>query len=127
MLRTIFIFNKLKRYQRSDIKDSGYEISKASVSVRCQLKVSATCCVGQSHLATSLNIATTSQIGRFFYVPVRHRKNVSNRSVLLTYQLRCRDDVSALSRTLNLVAKMGQFLLGAKAVHFLEPPVVQPH
>ena len=36
------------------------------------------------------------------------------------YQLRRRDDVSALSRTLKLVCKMGQFLLGTKAVPFSE-------
>ena len=79
---------------------------------------SATCCVSQSQLGTSWYIATTSQIGRVFYVLVRHRKNVSNRFILLTYQLRRRDDVSALSRTLKLVSEMGQFLSGTKAVHF---------
>ena len=52
-----------------------------------------------------------------FYVPLRHCRNISNRSVLLTQQLR-RDDVSAWSRTLKLVTKLGQFLLGTKAVHF---------
>ena len=76
------------------------------------------CYIGQSQLGTSWYIATTSQIGRCFYVPVRHRKNVSNRFVLLTYQFRRRDDVSALSRALKLVSKMCQFLLGTKAVHF---------
>ena len=54
----------------------------------------------------------------FFYVPVRHCKNVSDRSVLLTYQLRRCDDLSAWSTTLKLVTKMGQFLLGTKAVYF---------
>ena len=54
----------------------------------------------------------------FFYAPVRHCRNVSNRSVLSTYKLRRCDAVSAWSRTLKLVAKMGQFILGTKAVHF---------
>ena len=49
----------------------------------------------------------------FIYVPVRRCKNVSNRSVLLTHQLR-RDDVSAWSRAFKLVSKMGQFLLGTR-------------
>ena len=64
-----------------------------------------------------------------FYVPVRHCRNASNRSVLLTYQLRRCDDVSAWSRTLKLVTKMGQFHLGTKAFGyiFLKPLVVQPH
>ena len=50
---------------------------------------------------------------------MRRRKNVSNRSVLLTYQLRRRDDVSAWSETFKLVTKMGQFLLGTKVVRLL--------
>ena len=50
----------------------------------------------------------------FFYVPVRSRKNVSNRPVLLTYQFRRRDDVSAWSRTVILVTKMDQFYLGTR-------------
>ena len=45
-----------------------------------------------------------------FYVQVRHCRNVSNRSILLTYQLRRCDDVSAWFRMLKLVTKMGQFL-----------------
>ena len=53
-----------------------------------------------------------------FYVQVRHCRNVSNRSILLTYQLRRCDDVSAWFRMLKLVTKMDQFLLGTKAVHF---------
>ena len=51
-----------------------------------------------------------SQIG--IYVPVRRRKNVPNRSVLLTYQLRCRVGVSAWSQTLILVTEIEQFYLG---------------
>ena len=46
MIWTIFIFNKSKRYQRSDINDNGqryqlvrcYDVSKTSVSFRYQLK-----------------------------------------------------------------------------------------
>ena len=53
-----------------------------------------------------------------FYVQVRHCRNVSNRSILLTYQLRLCDDFSAWFRTLKLITKMDQFLLGTKAVHF---------
>ena len=51
-------------------------------------------------------------------MPVRRRQNFSNRSVSLTYQLRCRDDVSAWSRTFKLVSEMGQFLLGTKQYVF---------
>ena len=47
----------------------------------------------------------------FIYVPVRRRKNVSNRSILLTFQLKRRDDVAAWSRALILVTKMDQFYL----------------
>ena len=50
----------------------------------------------------------------FIYVPVRRHKDVSNRSVLLKYQLRRRDDVLLWSRTFKLVTKMGQFLLGTR-------------
>lgn len=35
----------------------------------------------------------------FIYVPVIRRKDVSNRSISLRYQLRCRDDFSAWSTT----------------------------
>ena len=56
----------------------------------------------------------------FFYARVGHCRNVSNMSVLLTYQLRRCDDASAWSRTLKLVTKMGHFPLGTKAVHFSE-------
>ena len=49
---------------------------------------------------------------------MKHCRNLSNRSVLLTYQLRRCDEVSSWSRTLKLVTKLGQFLLGTKAVHF---------
>ena len=49
---------------------------------------------------------------------MRHCRNVSNRSVLLTYQLRYWDDVSAWSRTLQLVSKIDQFLSDTKTVHF---------
>ena len=54
----------------------------------------------------------------FFYVQVRRCENVSNRSVLLTYQLRRRDDISAWSRTFKLVNKVDQFLLGNRQYVF---------
>ena len=69
----------------------------------------------QVPVATSLRCL---KLVEFFYVPVRHCKNVSDRSVLLAYQLKRCDDLSAWSTTLKLVTKMGQFLLGTKAVHF---------
>ena len=47
----------------------------------------------------------------FIYVPERCRKNGSNRPVLLTYQLRRHDVVSAWSGTLILVTKMDQFYM----------------
>ena len=127
MLQTIFIFNKSKRYQRSDIKDNGqgyqlvhcYDISKASFSFRYQLKRLCDFLSWSVSLRYQLVYRyDVSNWSRFFDVPVRRRKNVSNRSVLLTYRLRRRDDVSAWSRTLKLVPKMDQFLLGIKTVHF---------
>ena len=45
------------------------------------------------------------------YVPLRCHKDVLNRSVVLTYSLRRRDDVSAWSRTFKQVAKIGELLL----------------
>ena len=120
------MFNRSKRYQGSDIKDNGqrkplvrcYDISKTSFSFRYQLKglcdvlswsVSLRC-----PLVHRCNISNWSVI----YVPVRRPKNVSNRSVLLTYQLRRCDDVSLLSKTFKLVSKMGQFLLGTRQYIF---------
>ena len=47
----------------------------------------------------------------FIYVPVRRRKSISNRSDLLTYQSKHRDDLSSRSRMFELVNKMGQFVL----------------
>ena len=61
----------------------------------------------------------------FIYVPVRRRKNVSNRSTLLTYHLRRRDDLSAWSRTLILVTKMDAFYLGTRQYVFPAFLVVQ--
>ena len=58
------------------------------------------------------------EIHYFIYVPARHRKNVSNRSVLLTYQLKRCDDVSAWSRTFKLVNKTGQFILDTRQYIF---------
>ena len=48
----------------------------------------------------------------FFTYQLQKRKNVSNRFILWTYQLRCCDDVSALSRTLKLVSKKGSISFG---------------
>ena len=126
MLWTIFIFNKWKRYQRSDIKYNGqrylllrcYDISKPSFSFRYQLK---RLCGALSWLVSLVPVGTLLQrlkLVGFIYVTVKRRKNISDRSTLLMYQLRRRDDVSTWSRTFKLVTKMGQFLLGTKAVYF---------
>ena len=48
---------------------------------------------------------------------MRHHKGISNRSVLLMYQLRRCDNVSAWSRKFKLVTKMSLFF-GCKAVGF---------
>ena len=48
---------------------------------------------------------------------MRHHKGISNRSVLLMYQLRRCDNVSAWSRKSKLVTKMSLFF-GCKAVGF---------
>ena len=63
----------------------------------------------------------------FIYVPVKRRKNVSNRSVLLTYQLRHRDGFSAWFRTLILVTKMDQVYLGTRQYVCPASPAVQSH
>ena len=52
----------------------------------------------------------------FFHVTLKHGRNVSNRSD----QLGRFDNVSAWFSALKSVTKMGQFLLGVKAVHFLQ-------
>ena len=77
MLWTIFILNKSKRYQRSDIKDNGkrhqlvrcYDVSKRSVSFSYQLK-------------RLCNVLRWSVWLRYQFV---HRYNVSDWSVLFTY------------------------------------------
>ena len=115
MLWTVLIFNKSKRYQKLDIKDNGqryqlvrcYNVTKTSLSFRYQLNRLCNVLVGQSHLGTSWYITTTYQISRVFYVPLGRRKNVSDRSVLLTYQLIRRDDLAAWSWTFKLVKKCG--------------------
>ena len=61
----------------------------------------------------------------FIYVPVIRGKGISNRSVLLMYQLKCQDDVSAWSRTFKMVTKMGKFLLGTRQCVFSAFQVVQ--
>ena len=53
------------------------------------------------------------------------RKEVSTSSVLLTYQLRRRDDVLAWSGTFKLASKMGQFLGGTSQYTFTASQVVQ--
>ena len=88
MLWTLFIFNKSKRYQISEIKDNGqryqlvrcYNISKTSFSFRYRLK--RLCNVWR------WSVSLRYQLVCFIYVQARRCKNVSNRSVLLTYQLR---------------------------------------
>ena len=63
----------------------------------------------------------------FVYVPVRRCKGISNRSVLLTYQLRRRDDVSAWSGTFKLIFKMCQFHLSTGQYILVASHVVQSH
>ena len=118
MLWTIFTFNKLVRYERSDIKDNDqryqlvvcYDIWKMSVSFRYHLK----CLCDMLSWSVSLRyqLVWRLKLVGFIYVPVKCRKNVSRRSVLLTYQLRRCDDVLSLSRTFKLVSKISQFLGG---------------
>ena len=72
--------------------------------------------VGLTYVPVDTSLRRLKLVG-FIYVPVRRRKKVSNRTVLLTYQLR-RDDVSAWSRTLILVTKMDQFYLGLGSTFF---------
>ena len=77
-----------------------------------------TCCIGQSQLGTSWYIAMTSKIGLFFFTYQLDIAKTSQIVCLLMYQLRPCDDVPALYRTLKLVCKMDQFLLGTNTVHF---------
>ena len=81
-------------------------------------------------LVSHIQVPAVTSLGRlrfigFVYVPLRRRKDVSNRSVLLTYQLRRRDNVSAWSRTFKLVTRMGQFILGTRQQIFSASQVVQ--
>ena len=73
------------------------------------LNLSARCPVGKYQLGTSWYVTTTAQIGRFFYLPVRRPRNTSNRPVLLTYQLRRRDYVSAWQGHSNLSTRQYVF------------------
>ena len=91
ILQTIFIFNKSKRFQRSDIKINGqryqlvrcHDISKRSVPFRYMSRrlydvsswlvpigtswyVFATSQVRHSYLGNSWDVGVTSQIGRFY-------------------------------------------------------------
>ena len=58
-----------------------------------------------------------SQIGRI-YIPVGRHEDISNRSVLLTYQLRRCDGISAWSRTFKQVTQISQFFFRQQAVRF---------
>ena len=95
-----------------------YDVSKRSVSFRYQLKRLCDVLIGQSHLGTIGTSLRGLKLVCFIYVLVRRRKNISNRSLLLMYQLRHRGDVSAWSRKFKLVTKMGQFLLGTRQYVF---------
>ena len=72
MLWTIFIFNELKRYQRPDIKGNDqryqlvrrYDVSKTQVSFRYQFNC---LCDVLRWSVSSWYIATTSQVGRFYW------------------------------------------------------------
>ena len=67
---------------------------------------------------TSWYIASMSKVGRFYLHTSGTLKNLLNRSILLTYQLRRHDDVSSWSKTFKLVSKMGQFTLGTRQYLF---------
>ena len=124
MLLTIFTFNKLERYERSHMKDNGqryqlvvcYDIWKMSVSFRYHLK--RLCNVLSWSVSLRYQLVRRLKLVGFIYVPVKRRKNVSSRSVLLTYQLRRCDDVLAPSRTFKLASKMSPFLLGTRQYVF---------
>ena len=125
MLWAIFVFNKLKRYQISDIEDIGQryqlvyscKVLNTSVSFRYQLK-------------RLYDVLSWSVSLRYQFV---HHHNVSNWSVLSTFQqdvaktsliglpywrTSCdvvSDDVSALSKLVN---KRGQFVLDTRQYTF---------
>ena len=67
--------------------------------------------VSLTQVAVGKSLRRLKLVG-FIYVPVRRWKDVSNWSVLLTYQLRRHDVVSAGSETFKSVSKMDQFILG---------------
>ena len=136
MLRTIFTFIKSKRYQR-------YQISKimakapaitllrrlknvSPIYVPPETSLERVKLVSVTYVPVGTSLPRLKLVG-FIYVPVRRRKNVSNRSVLLTYQLRRLDDVSAWFRSLILVTKMDQFYLGTRHYLFLRSLVFQSH
>ena len=102
-----FIFNKLKRYQKSDIKDIGqryqlvrcYEISKTTVSFRYQLKrlcdvlrwsVSLRC-----QLVHRYDVSNWSQF--LLGTKAVHFSGTSGGSASLNYQLVCRYSISKTS------------------------------
>ena len=65
------------------------------------------------------------KLAGFIKVPMRRHKDVSNRSFLLTYQLRLLDDVSTWCGMLKLVTKICQFLLITKKYILALSQVVQ--
>ena len=83
--------------------------------------------VGHCWSYTSWSLLLRLKLVGFIYISVRRGKDVSDRSSLLTYQLRRRDDVSAWSRTLISVTKMDQFHLVTGQFVFSASPVVRSH
>ena len=80
-------------------------------------------------LASLIQVPVVTLLARlrlvgFVYAPLRRCKDVSNRSVLLTYQLKRRDDVSAWFRTFTLGTRMGEYLLGKRQYIFSVPASV---
>ena len=80
---------------RKNVKQQISKITTKDTS----LYVATTSQICQSHLGASCYTLGRLKLFIFVYVLVRRRKDVSNRSLLLTYQLRRRDDASAWSRT----------------------------
>ena len=121
-----FLIDQISKITTKDISQSvATTFQRRQSQLDFRKNVSATCLVGQSHLGTSWYITRTSQIGRFCLRTSETSQRRFNRSVLLTYQLRRRDDVSTWSRTVKLVPKMGQFLLGTRHQIFSASQVVQ--
>ena len=82
----------------------------ATMSQRCRFHLGISCDVSVAFLSqVSLTYVSTGtslqrlKLYSFIYVPMRRRKDVSNRSVSLTYQLRCHNNVSEWSATSRLM------------------------